>query len=43
MIVQIHGVDNGVVHAPIHLRDCPYYANFMNAVLEKIHAVGTYT
>ena len=21
----------------------PYYANFMNAVLEKIHAVGTYT
>ena len=43
MIVQIHGVGNDVVHAPIHLRDCPYYANFMNAVLEKIHAVGTYT
>ena len=41
--LQIHGVDNGVVRALIHLRDYPYYANFMNAVLEKIHAVGTYT
>ena len=42
MLLWIHGVGSGVVCTPIQLRNYPYYANFMNAMLEKIHAVGAY-
>ena len=36
MLLRIHGIGSGVVCTPIQLRD---YANFMNAVLEKIYVV----